>query len=320
MRDLPPPAWLRTFEAAARHMSFTEAAAELHVTQSAVSQHIRLLEDRLGHALFHRLPRGLRMTEAGKAYLPVVHEAFERLKLGTEEVFGQARDTPLTVRATPGFIELWLGPRLERLFERQPELDLRITSIIWNTDFVETGVDLEIRYGDGEWSGLAVERLTQETLFPVCTPALAEQLRDDPGNLNRARVLHTDGFMNGWPEWLRYAGVDDRIDGGAGCHFDTAVLPVRMASAGLGVALGRSSLVHDLLANGDLVAPFAAALPTEEAFFAAWPDDAALRPEALQLLDWLRSEAAARTVEDAKGAMRPGERKVAWRHAVHTSL
>jgi len=299
LRNLPPPAWLRTFDAAARHMSFTEAAAELHVTQSAVSQHIRLLEDRLGHALFHRLPRGLRLTEAGKAYLPVVHDAFERLKLGTEEVFGQDGDAPLTVRATPGFIELWLGPRLERLFARQPDLDLRITSIIWNTDFVETGVDLEIRYGDGEWSGLETERLTRETLFPVCTPELAAALAGDPLNLSNTRLLHTDGFMNGWPEWLRHAGVDDRIDGGAGCHFDTAVLPVHLAANGLGVALGRASLVHDLLAGGELVAPFAERLSTDEAFFAAWPDDAPLRAEASELLDWLHSEAAARTVETA---------------------
>lgn len=294
LQNLPPPAWLRTFEAAARHMSFTDAAAELHVTQSAVSQHIRLLEDRLGHALFHRLPRGLRLTEAGKAYLPVVHDAFERLTLGTEEVFGRAGDTPLTVRATPGFIELWLGPRLQRLFARHPDLDLRVTSSIWNTDFVETGVDLEIRYGDGEWSGLDSERLTREQLFPVCTPALAEALAGDPANLAEARLLHTDGFLNGWPEWLRHAGVDDRVDGGSGCHFDTAVLPTRLAADGLGVALGRSSLVADLLARGELVAPFATTLPTVEAFFAAWPSDAPLRPEAAALLDWLRGEAAER--------------------------
>lgn len=290
MWALPPPTWLRTFEAAARHMSFTEAAHELHVTQSAVSQHIRLLEDRLGHALFHRMPRGLRLTEAGRAYLPVVHDAFERLKSGTEEVFGHARGAPLTVRSTPGFVDLWLAPRLARLFALHPELDLRITSIIWNTDFVETGVDLEIRYGDGDWSGLEAERLTHETLFPVCAPGVAATLAGDPANLRDMRLLHTDGFMNGWAEWLRQAGVDERIDCGAGCHFDTAVLPVRLAVAGQGVALGRASLVHDLLASGDLVAPFAEVLPTEEAFYAAWPDDVPLRPAAGLLLDWLRDE------------------------------
>lgn len=295
MWSLPPPTWLRSFEAAARHMSFTEAAHELHVTQSAVSQHIRLLEDRLGHALFHRMPRGLRLTEAGKAYLPVVHDAFERLKLGTEEVFGQARDAPLTVRSTPGFIELWLAPRLERLFALYPELEIRVTSIIWNTDFVETGVDLEIRYGDGEWSGLATERLSHETLFPVCSPAVAAELAGEPAKLAGMRLLHTDGFMNGWAEWLRHAGVHGRVDSGAGCHFDTVMLPVRLAAAGQGVALGRASLVHDLLAGGTLVAPFTSALPTEEAFHAVWPDDAPQRPEAVKFLDWLRAEAARNT-------------------------
>ncbi len=290
MWSLPPPTWLRTFEAAARHMSFTDAAEELHVTQSAVSQHIRLLEDRLGHALFHRMARGLRLTEAGKAYLPVVHDAFERLKQGTEEVFGRTREAPLTLRATPGFIELWLGPRLHRLFARHPELELRITSIIWNTDFVETGADLDIRYGDGDWPGLARERLIPETLFPVCAPDVAKALAGDPANLAEMRLLHTDGFLNGWAEWLQQAGVDGRIDSGAGCHFDTAVLPIRLAVAGQGVALGRASLIGDLLASGELVAPFTETLPTDEAFYVTWPEDTPMRLAATQLLAWLRDE------------------------------
>jgi len=286
-RPLPPPSWLRTFAAAARHMSFTRAAEELHVTQSAVSQQIRLLEDRLGESLFHRLPQSLQLTEAGKAYLPIVRDAFERLVYGTEEIFGYPRGGLVTVRATPGFGEFWLAPRLHDLYTSHPEMDLRIVSTIWNTDFVESGVDLEIRYGSDEWSELETRRLTSEYLTPVCSPAVAARLGNDPERLAGERLLHVDGFRKGWPAWLHHAGVADRVDGGSGSHFDTAILPTKLAEEGLGVALGRWSMVQQRLAQGTLVTPFTVSLVTNEAFYVAWPADRELRPEAATLRDWL---------------------------------
>jgi len=292
MRGLPPPTWLRTFEAAARHLSFTQAAHELHVTQSAVSQQIRLLEDRVGQPLFHRLPQSLRLTEAGKAYMPVVRDAFERLGHGTEEVFGRSREDLLTLRATPGFIEFWLAPRLEDFFAANPDLQLRVTSTIWNTEFMEAGVDLEIRYGTGQWPALEAARLTRETLLPVCAPRVARGLRGDPARLVELRLLHTDGFQNGWPEWLHLAGVAGEVDGGSGSHFDTAILPLRLAEEGLGVALGRSSLVAPRLEGGSLAAPFETVLPTEEGFYVTWREGVPPRPEAGKLLEWLRTVAA----------------------------
>lgn len=287
MRTLPPPTWLRTFEAAARHTSFTRAAEELHVTQSAVSQQIRLLEDRLGQPLFHRLPQGLQLTEAGKAYLPVVRAGFERLEYGTQEIFGYERSELVTIRATPGFGEFWLGPRLHDLYTRHPGIDLRVTSIIWNTDFVEAGVDLEIRYGTDEWPDLERQRLTHEHLVPVCSPALAERLGADPACLAETRLLHVDGFRNGWPEWLHHAGVADRVEGGSGSHFDTAILPTQLAEAGLGVALGRWSMIEKRIENGTLVAPFDLPMPIDEAFYVCWPHEHPLLPEAEQVRDWL---------------------------------
>ncbi len=272
-------------------MSFTDAAAELSLTQSAVSQHVRLLEDRLGHRLFHRHARGLQLTESGKAYLPVVRDAFERLALGTGAVFGHDHETPLTLRATTGFIELWLAPRLDRLFAERPELELRVASLIWNSEFIETGVDLEVRYGQGEWVGLEAERLSRETLFPVCSPAVAARIAGDPARLADERLLHIDGFRNGWTEWLHHAGASVRIAGRGGCHFDTTLTAVHLAIAGLGVVLGRSSLVSGALARGELIAPFDSVLDTEEAFYVVWPADAPLRPQARILLEWLRREA-----------------------------
>ncbi|MFW5969557.1 MAG: LysR substrate-binding domain-containing protein [Halofilum sp. (in: g-proteobacteria)] len=286
-RRLPPPSWLRTFEAAARHMSFTRAAEELHVTQSAVSQQIRLLEDRLGEPLFHRLPRSIQLTEAGKAYLPVVRDAFEQLSLGTEQVFGYSRADLVTIRATPGFGEFWLAPRLGDLYASHPEIEVRVTSTIWNAEFMETGVDLEVRYGTDEWPELETRRLTREYLVPVCAPAMAERLGNDPRRLADVRLLHVDGFRNGWAEWLHHADVAGSVDAGRGSHFDTAILPIRLACEGLGIALGRWSLVERHIHDGRLVAPFDISMPVDEAFYVAWPGEEPLRAEATVLRDWL---------------------------------
>lgn len=287
VRPLPPPSWLRTFEAAARQMSFTKAAEELHVTQSAVSQQIRLLEDRLGDPLFHRLPQGLRLTEAGKAYLPIVRDAFDQLMLGTEQVFGYSRQDLVTLRVTPGFGEFWLAPRLTDLFNRHSEIEIRVTTTIWNADFIESGIDLEVRYGMDEWPELETRRLTREYLVPVCSPELAVSLDNDPARLANTRLLHVDGFRNGWSEWLRKAGVADTVDGGGGSHFDTAILPVRLACEGQGVALGRWSLVERHVNEGRLVAPFDVSMPIDEAFYLTWTSEDSLGPQATAVRDWL---------------------------------
>ncbi len=286
-RPLPPPAWLRTFEAAARNLSFTRAARELHVTQSAVSQQIRSLEDRLGQPLFHRLPQSLQLTDAGRAYLPVVRDAFERLTLSTEQLFGYARGDLVTIRATPAFGEFWLAPRLHELFAQHPRLEVRVISTVWNAELIESGVDLEIRYGMDEWSELQTRRLTRESVTPVCSPGLAAWLEGDPERLAGVRLLHTDGFRNDWPEWLHRAGVTKNVDGSSGSRFDTAILPLKLAEEGQGVALGRRSLIERQLEAGRLVAPFEPPLPIDEAYYVTWPADQPLRPEAEAVRDWL---------------------------------
>lgn len=292
-RRIPPLHWLRAFEAAARHMSFTAAARELNVTQSAVSQQVRLLEAHLRHPLFHRLPRGLRLTEAGRAYLPTLHEAFERLAAGTAEVFGSGDGEPLSVKVTAGFGALWLAPRLERFCAAHPAVELRVTHSIWPADFVGDDLDLEVRYGQGSWPGLRADRLTWERLFPACSPALLEDgppLRA-PADLARHTLLHSVGFRDGWPQWLALAGADEAVDGGRGLHFDTSIMTHALAARGLGVALVRSSLAEGDLAAGRLVAPFDLALETEEAFYVVAPADRARHPHAEAFRTWLLAEA-----------------------------
>jgi LysR family glycine cleavage system transcriptional activator len=289
---LPPLNWLRAFEAAARLMSFTQAGREIGVTQSAISQNVRLLEAHLGERLFDRLPHRLELTECGKAYLPAVQDGFRRIGSGTREVFGPVRRERVTLRATPGFAVAWLAPRLGDFYARAPEVNLRVVSTIWDIEFEAGAADLEVRYGDGNWSGMHCERLTRDRVFPVASPQVAARLAAEPGALAGERLLHTIGFRVTWPRWLDAAGFAETVDGSAGDHFDTAVTALALAERGVGVALARTSLAAEQLARGTLVAPFATALDTDEAFFLVWPTNAALPPEAERLVGWLRAQAA----------------------------
>ncbi len=293
-RKLPPVNWLRTFEAAARHLSFTAAARELGVTQAAVSQQMRLLELQLGRALFHRLPRALAMTEAGEALLPLVSDSLERLTAGIGEIFGQGGRNRVLLRATTGFAVLWLAPRLPAFRTRHPDIELRITTANWPTDVPEGDLDLEIRTGAGAWSGVEAHRLSQDAVFPVCSPALQRgrtRLRH-PADLARHTLLHAIGFRDNWAQWLAHAGVADRVEAFGGLEFDTSVMALDLAARGAGVALGRTSFVAGLMAEGRLVAPFDIELRTEEAFYLLGPARTGQSAAVETFRAWLLAEAA----------------------------
>lgn len=284
--------WLQAFDAAARRMSFTEAARELSITQSAVSQRIKLLEHRLGQRLFVRHARSLELTEAGRAYAPTVQETFERLRLATGEVFGPGRDEPCTIRSTPGFTLFWLSPRLHRFRERHPDITLRLTTEVWDADFTLEGADLEIRYGWGDWTDAASRRLTWERAIPVCTPAVAARLHE-PADLARETLLHVVGFETGWPHWLAQAGVTELADSTRAILCDTTVVVMDLVRRGEGVGLVRSSFAGDALRTKDLSVPFDQALELDEAFYLVKPSKGGLRPEAEAFQDWLIKEAEA---------------------------
>ena len=173
---LPPLNWLRSFEAAARRLSFTAAGEELHVTQSAVSQQIRNLEGLLGQPLFLRGPRSLQLTEAGRRYLPTVENAFELLALGTGEFLAPKQENLLDIRANFAFTLYWLTPRLEGFLAAHPGLRLNLSAALWQSDFAGTPASVEIRYGRGQWEGVWSERLIADRLAPVSAPALAARM------------------------------------------------------------------------------------------------------------------------------------------------
>lgn len=285
--------WVRSFEAAARHLSFTGAAHELNMTQAGVSQQIRSLEFHLGEALFHRLPRGLRLTDAGEAYLHVVRDAFNRLSSGTSEIFGQTEGGPVSVRSNVAFATLWLARRLKDFHQAHPGIGLRLISAVHGIDTIWEGVDLEIRYGGEHAPGLTAVPLTADRLFPVCAPELLEGPRGvrRPEDLLGQRLVHVIGNPYGWDAWFKAAGLDAAITGEC-LQTDTSAIALALAAAGLGVALGHSSLVGSYLAAGRLVMPFNVAVSTKNIFYLVMPENRPLRRDAAIFRDWLIRAAA----------------------------
>ncbi|MEH6577957.1 MAG: transcriptional regulator GcvA [Amphritea sp.] len=290
-KRLPPLNWLRSFEVSARHLNFTQAAAELNLTQAAISQQVKGLESQLGVALFKRLPRGLELTEAGQAYIPAVYESIQRLAVATDEIFGQGRSRLLTVRVNLVFFTTWLAPRLGRFRKLHPEVRLRFTSNIW-VDERDKEADMEIRYGKGTWSGFTSSRLTWDELFPVCSPSLddSQELPGSPEALADYTLLHVIGYEEGWGHWLNKTGFD-HLDTSQGIQLDTLISALEMAALGQGIALGRTSLVAGMIAEGRLVAPFEQRVPTSEAFYLACPDHQYEHPHAETFRSWLIEEA-----------------------------
>jgi LysR family glycine cleavage system transcriptional activator len=298
---LPALGALRTFEAAARHLSFTRAAEELSVTPAAVSHLVRGLEDQLRVKLFQRTSRIVRLTHAGEILRTAVADALDgigRAVARLREADGRPR---LMVTSSPSFAAKWLVPRLDRFLERVPGVDVRIDVSQRLIDFAREDVDIGVRFGTGDYPGLRVDRLFTESVFPVCSPRLLKgrwPLRH-PQDLRHHTLIHVDWDAQGgtwptWQMWMRAAGVTD-VDATRGIHFGQTSLAIQAAMDGQGVALGDSSLVAGDLAAGHLVQPFELTLtaPPQFAYFIVSPHATAGRPLIKAFREWLLEEAAA---------------------------
>ncbi|MDR3469603.1 MAG: transcriptional regulator GcvA [Xanthobacteraceae bacterium] len=289
---LPSLNGLRAFEAAARHMSFTQAAAELNVTQTAISHQIRRLEQELGVVLFARRNRSLALTPVATEYLPAIRAAFQDLRLATERLRGRGTDRVLTISTLASFAAKWLLPRLAAFQELQPAIDVRITTSMDLVDFRKDDVDAAIRYGRGQWPGVHATWLMADDLFPVCSPALLSGPRPlrGPQDLAHHALLHTSGFGDDWRLWLTAAGLPATA-ARPGLTFDLSLMTVQAAIDGLGVAIGRTSYVKDDIDNGRLVVPFDIALPADAGFYLVSPKPAGKTPKLAVFADWLVSAA-----------------------------
>lgn len=289
--DLPPLTWLRAFEAAARSLSFTNAGAELNLTQAAVSKHVKALELHLNQPLFIRRPRSLELTKSGEAYLPKVQDALERLATGTREVFGRRRSKVLTLRCAVSFAVNWLSSRLPAFLDAHPDIQVRVISSVWNDPFDKDAFDLDIQYGTGDWPGFTHTRLTWDTITPLCAPGLLQKTPlNGPNDLRNHRLLHVMGYQEGWGVWLAAAQARD-VDPGQGLHLDTSLTAYRIAAEGGGIALGRSSLAKGDLAAGRLIAPFALSVPIEEAFYLLEPQEKTKHPLGNEFCEWIKAQA-----------------------------
>ena len=291
--DLPSLNALRAFEVAARLGSFTLAAGELHVTQSAVSHQVCGLEEELGTPLFERRPRALRLTPAGALLAKAAGRGFAAIAEGTRRM-REARPRPLTVSVLPSFGARWLLPRLGRFRAGWPEIELRIHASREPAHFGRDEVDAAVRYARRAPRGLHVERLLSEQLFPVCAPRLARRLRA-VSDLRRCALLHeeSESRHGGWREWLQAAGGAG-FDWERGTTFTDAHLMLDAAQAGQGVALARSALAERDLAAGRLVRPFDLSVPARHHYYFVCPRAALRRLEVRALREFLVREAAHR--------------------------
>ncbi len=298
-RRLPPLNSLRAFAAAAERLSLAAAAADLHVTPSAVSLQIRQLEDHLGLPVFLRTGRGLQLTAEGRAILPGILEGFDQLRMALSLIGPQAEEGVLTVSVAPSFAAKWLTPRLDAFSAAHPEIDVRILATDQLVDFAVDEADLAIRYGSGAYPGLTSERLLAERVFPVCSPQLlSPELSGLPLELLRGQpLLHDDSpdldkTCPDWRMWLKAARLSS-VDWRRGPRFNQSSLVLEAAVAGRGIALAKATLAAADLAAGRIVKLADIDQPVEFAYYLVYPAERRQSGKCAAFRDWLFREAKA---------------------------
>jgi LysR family glycine cleavage system transcriptional activator len=285
---LPTLTWLRAFEAAARTSSFSAAAAELNLTSGAISYQIRALEAHLGFALFERLPRGVKLTPMGVAYLPPVRKAFEELADSTVGLFGGSERMQITVHAPVSLAALWLAPKLPAFAAANPNIDVRLASVIWDNAVPDEATDLEIRYGLGLWHGYRSLRLLNQNILPVCSPLL---LRDAPAGDHRSLLSRHPIYIMGYENhWLKARQVLELANAPAGARatVDTTIAALELASAGAGVALAQRIFLGAYFATGRLTAALPDEFADDNSYFVITPErPQRIRREVQLFRDWL---------------------------------
>lgn len=287
-RRLPAMQALSAFEAAARTASLTRAAEELHLTHGAISHQVKALEAEFGVALLERAGRGIRLTDEGARFATRLRAALGEIAEAVRELAERRNPRRLRISVLPSFAASWLLPRVGRFLAAHPDIDLDIRSSNELADFRRDEVDAAIRYGPGEWPGIAAERLMDDELFPVCSPRLnGGRLPAKPADLARFALLHSEG--EAWKPWFEAAGLDwDEPTRGAA--FEVSSHALQAAIDGHGIALGRRTLVGDALANGSLVRLFDIAVPTRFHCYLVYPPRLAQSPKLQAFRDWLFAE------------------------------
>lgn len=294
-RRLPPLVSLRVFESVARHLSFTRAADDIHVTQAAVSHQIKNLEEWLATPLFLRLNRTIKLTREGEAYAAALTAAFEMIADATDAIVKNRNAEAINIATFDSIAANWLAPRIKKFQARFPTMAIRIMTHNAYSDFADGDVDVEIRYGPGDWPNFHVVKVADEEIFPVCSPKLIGR-RKRPlkvSDLIEYSLIHDEMVME-WADWIAAAGGSP-AGAEKGLHYNHSHIVTQAAVAGEGMALGRSLLVADDLEAGRLVAPFAFKMPSKYAYYLVRPKELAESAWAKSFEEWLLGEAAATT-------------------------
>jgi LysR family glycine cleavage system transcriptional activator len=302
MYGMPPLNALRAFEAAARYLSLTKAAAELNVSPGAISHQVRDLEALLGIQLFERRTRAIVLTEQGKLLYPGVQTGFLHIREAVASIKQLDSQRVLVVSTSPGLTAKWLAPRLYRFASDYPDIDTRISSSLTNANFATDGVDVAIRNMPDDPApdpALDMEKLVTLSLIPVCSPKLIDSRGplDRPDLLTHVPLIHDDTLaprarVPNWTDWFKAAGIDN-VTIARGLSFNSADHALDAASEGAGVLLVQNILAYDQLRTGRLVIPVPLALPSGRAYYLVYPRRGDERPQVQAFIRWLKQEFAA---------------------------
>jgi len=309
---MPPLTALRAFEAAARHLSLTKAAEELHVTAGALSHQIRGLEESLGVQLFERRVRSIALTAAGKLLYPGLQTGFTQIRDAVANLGKLGNDRVLVISTPPGLTSKWLAPRLYRFANANPNIDARISSSLTNSNFTTDGVDVAVRnlsLTPARDPALVIERLVELAFIPVCSPQfLAEHgPLDSPQALAHAPLIHDDTLVGRaniatWEDWFKAAGV--KADVSRGLRFNSADHALDAAGEGAGMLLTHDLLAYDDLRTGRLVIPIRLPLRSERGYFFVCPTNRQENPHVQAFRAWINQEIAALDWTPIHGARR----------------
>lgn len=291
-RMLPSLTALRAFEAVARHMSFTEAANELNVTQSAASRQVRALEDGLGISLFVRSKRGLALTDEGRVYAAELKEALDRMELATLQAVTSDRGGVLNIGVLPTFGTRWLIPRLPSFYKAYPKITLNLVSSDGPLDLSGSGFDVALRFGTGDWPGTTAYRLPlAEEMIVVCSPTLleGEHPLTEPDALRHHTILRHSTRPAAWSQWLYAAGVEG-ISANNGPSLEHFFMVIQAAVAGLGVALLPRFLIQEELNAGTLISPFNISTTCEGSYYLLCQPNRENLPKVKNFRNWVFTE------------------------------
>jgi LysR family transcriptional regulator, glycine cleavage system transcriptional activator len=289
---------LKVVESAARHKNFTRAGEEQFITASAVSQRIKSLEDQLRFKIFRRGGNAVSLTPEGEAYVAQVREALERIVAAGMEATGQTQEHILKISVLPTFAVRWLFPRMPLFQAKHPEIQMRISTSYEARDFLSSGLDVEIRYGDGNFPGLNAELLFKEDLTPVCSARLYHAVMGDkplskvrPEALRHFTLLHSDTCTQNWRAWLTFAGVEFVLEEAKSVYFDSCMMSYEAANAGMGFAVANRAYMTADIRSGQLVAPFAVHHPSAAGWYFVYPRRAGISRRMAVFRNWLIGEA-----------------------------